>query len=147
MNIWILSSDKKINLNHQVLVFVIMITFSFTIGAEEVYESVDKEGVVEFSDKPSSDADDVQVINVEEPNVANSVPSESIKSSMPASEIKTKTEQTPEQLEVIRQGTVYGDENRKEIRKERKEHIGDHREGVVQQPIHSQPVHKGARGK
>ena len=92
MNIWILSSEKKINLNHQVLVFVVMITFSFTIGAEEVYESVDKEGVVEFSDKPSSD--DAQVINVEEPNVANSVSTESIKSSTPATKNKTEQNRT-----------------------------------------------------
>jgi len=42
-----------------------MIAFSFTANAEHVYESTDDEGVVEFSDKPSSD--DAQVIDVEEP--------------------------------------------------------------------------------
>jgi len=150
MNIWILSSEKEINLNHQVLVFIVMITFSFTANAEQVYESTDDEGVVEFSDKPSSD--DAQVIDVEEPNTANSVSSESIKSSTPASATKTKAEQTPEQLEAIRQGTVDGDDNRREMRKERKEQKVEHREKVVRQPIdskpiRSQPVHKGVHGK
>ncbi len=60
------------NLNHQILIFAVMITVSFIVSAEKVYENTDKEGVVEFSDKPSSDA---QVIDVEKLNVADTLPS------------------------------------------------------------------------
>ena len=49
------------NLNHQILIFAVVITISFTADAEEVYESVDKKGVVEFSDKPSSGAQEIDV--------------------------------------------------------------------------------------
>ncbi len=129
------------NLNYQILSFVVMITVSFTVVAEQVYESVDKEGVVEFSDQPNSDA---QVIDVEKPNVADSLPEESIKASTSASvtKTKTKTEQAPEQLEVIHQGVaddydyVDGQERRREILKERKERMEGHKGEVVRQPVH-----------
>lgn len=133
------------NLNYQILSFVVMITVSFTVVAEQVYESVDKEGVVEFSDQPNSDA---QVIDVEKPNVADSLPEESVKASTSASVTKTttttttKTEQAPEQLEVIHQGVaddydyVDGQERRREMLKERKERMEGHKGGVVRQPVH-----------
>ena len=38
-----------------ILIFIVFI-FSFTLNAEKVYENTDEKGVVEFSDKPSSDA-------------------------------------------------------------------------------------------
>ena len=59
------------NLNHQILIFAVMITISLTADAEKVYESVDEKGVIEFSDKPSADA---QVKDVETPNVADPLP-------------------------------------------------------------------------
>jgi hypothetical protein len=43
-------------INSQILIFAVMITISFAVVAEEIYEKVDKEGVVEYSDMPSFDA-------------------------------------------------------------------------------------------
>jgi len=126
-----MSLEKKIYLNHQILVFVVMLTFSFTANAERVYESTDKEGVVEFSDKPSSGA---EVINVEKPNVADTLPAEHVEPSSSAS--ATNTEGAPadsEQLEVIHVGgDDYIDDD--ETRRERKERM-EHRKEVVRQPI------------
>lgn len=75
-----------------------MITISFTVVVEEIYEKVDKESVVEFSDKPSSDA---QVKELEKPNVADTLPVKHVEPSSSASATTTKIEQSPEPLEVI----------------------------------------------
>ena len=123
------------NLNHQILIFAVMITVSFIVSAEKVYESVDEEGVIEFSDKPSSDA---QVIDVEKPNVADTVPTEQVKPSSSAS--KTSTNEKPassEQPEIIHVGGdsyIDDDEKRRKMHREKKERMEDRKE-VVRQPV------------
>ncbi len=66
------------NYKHLVMVFTVIVTTSFTAGAQEVYKNVDEKGVVEFSDQPSPGAKAVDV----KPNV---VPFEPVKSSSPVS--------------------------------------------------------------
>lgn len=129
------------NLNHQILILAVMITVSFTADAEQVYESVDEKGVIEFSDKPSSA--DAQVIEVEEPNVAD-ILEESVEPSSSASTTTTTTEASPEPLEVIHQGTAdnYDDDDVRERRRENIERIKEHKGEVVQQP-----VRKGVKSK
>jgi len=128
----------KLIYQHQILILTVMITISFTVDAEKVYESVDKEGVVEFSDTPNSDA---QVKDLEKPNVADSLPAELDKPSSSAS--TTSIEEAPadsEQLEVIHIG---GSNYKKPIekREERKERMEDRKEFV------RQPVRKGVKSK
>lgn len=133
------------NLNHQILIFAAMITVSLTADAEKVYESVDEKGVIEFSDKPSADA---QVKDVETPNVADTLPVEHDEPSSSASVTTTKIEQTPEQLEVIHQGTADDYDNveeRVEKHEERKERIENIKEGVHQPS--QLPAHKGVHRK
>lgn len=122
------------NLNHQILIFTVMITISFTVDAEQVYESVDEKGVIEFSDKPSSA--DAQIIDVEEPNVAD-ILEESDEPSSSASTTTTTTEASPESLEVIHQGTADNyDDDVRERRREKIERIREHKGEVVRQPVH-----------
>lgn len=121
------------NLNHQILIFTVMITISFTVDAEQVYESVDEKGVIEFSDKPSSA--DAQIIDVEEPNVAD-ILEESVEPSSSASTTTTTTEASPESLEVIHQGTADNyDDDVRERRREKIERIREHKGEVVRQPV------------
>jgi len=119
-----------------------MSTISFAVVAEEIYEKVDKEGVVEFSDMPSSDA---QVIELEKPNVADTLPVERVEPSSPASVTKTKIEQSPEPLEIIHQGTADDIEERMEKREDIKERIENAKEGAHQPE--QLPAHKGVRRK
>ena len=133
------------NLNHQILTFVVMITASFTADAEKVYESVDEKGVIEFSDKPSADA---QVKDVETPNVADTLPVGHDEPSSPAPATTTKIEQTPEPLEVIHQGTADDYDNVEERvgkHEERKERIENVKEGAHQPS--QLPAHKGVHRK
>jgi len=91
--------------------------------------------VVEFSDKPSSGA---QVIDLEKPNVADTLPAELVGPSSSAS--ATSTEGAPadsEQLEVIHVGGdsyIDDDEKRRKMHRKRKERM-EHGEEVVRQPV------------
>lgn len=127
------------NLKHQILVFTTMIAVSFIANAEEVYEKVNKEGVAEFSDKPSSGA---HTIDVEKPNVANTLPAESTESSPSATVVRAEeTPEESEQLEVIHQGVAddYADEHerRREIKQRR-----ERSDRVVGKPVHKNVHHK-----
>ncbi len=125
------------NLIHQILIFAVMISISFTADAEEVYESVDKEGVVEFSDKPSSDAQEIDV----KPNVVDVAPVESVEPSSPASSTgaaKTAADSVQSEAILEREADEYYDdyEKRREIHREQQEEQVEHREEVVRQPAH-----------
>jgi hypothetical protein len=119
------------NYNHRLMIFAAMIAITCTAGAQEVYENVDQQGVVEFSDQPSSGAREIDV----RPNVVDVAPVDPVTSSpsVPA----TGAAQAPAgkvQPEVIREGVTgdnYGEsENRREIRREAGReavHKGGHR--------------------
>ena len=49
---------------------VIILTFSFTAAASDVYKRVNEDGIVEFSDRPTPDADKIDV----KPNVVETNP-------------------------------------------------------------------------
>jgi hypothetical protein len=107
------------NYNHHIMIFTAIITTSFAAGAQEVYESVDQQGVVEFSDQATAGAKEVDV----RPNVVDVAPVAPVDPSQPA--YATGEAETPVggvQPEVIREGVAgdyYGDdENRAEIYQE-----------------------------
>ena len=52
------------------LALVLMLACSLTAAASDIYKSVDADGVVEFSDRPSSDAEKIEV----QPNVIQTAP-------------------------------------------------------------------------
>ncbi len=51
-----------------ILAFVLFLTCSFTAAASDIYKRVNEDGVVEYSDRPSSDGDKADKIEVR-PNV------------------------------------------------------------------------------
>jgi hypothetical protein len=117
------------------MILTATITASATIGAQEVYENVDRQGVVEFSDRPSPGAKEIDV----KPNVVDIAPVKPIEPSRPTS--PTGASKAPAgrvQPEVIRQDTAgdYYDDygNRRKIRRERQERT-ERGEKAVQQPI------------
>lgn len=138
------------NSNHHILIFTAIITTSFAVGAQEAYESVDQQGVVEFSDQPTAGAKEIDI----RPNVVDVVP---LDQSQPASSTTGAAEKPAGsvQPEVVREGVdngyndYYGDdENPGDASRERGERVG--RGGdAVQQPARKEPghgtVHEGAR--
>ena len=132
------------NYNHHIMIFTAIITISFAAGAQEVYESVDQQGVVEFSDQPTAGAKEVDV----RPNVVDVAPVAPVDLSQPA--YATGDAETPAgsvQPDVIREGVAddyYGDdENRGEMYQESEERGRD----AVRQPVRegtgSETVHEG----
>ena len=122
------------NLNR--MIFAVMITASFSAGAQGVYENVDQQGVVEFSDQASPGALQIDV----RPNVVNVAP---VNSAPPAS--VPGAAETPAgsmQPEVIREGAggdYYGDEvNRREVRREYRERMDPGRD-IARQPARGEP--------
>ena len=131
------------NYKHHIMVFTAIITVSFAAGAQEVYESVDKQGVVEFSDQHAAGAKAIDI----RPNVVNVAPVD-IDTSQPASATgDAKTPAGSVQTEVVREGVAddyHGnDESRREMHQQSKEQHKD----VVRQPLRketsSATVHEG----
>ena len=90
-----------------------MISVSFTAAAQEVYKSVNEDGVVEYSDMPKQDAQEIEV----HPNVVEVTPE---KSAAPAPEAPpTSREETAEPVE---QSVEAHDVDRREREKQRVEH-------------------------
>ena len=136
------------NCNHRIMIFTAMLTISFAAGAQEVYESVDQQGVVEFSDQPAAGAREVEV----SPNVVDVAPVAPVELSQPtaaAGEVEIPAGSM--QPEVIREGVAgdyyVDDENRREMNRDRGERV-EPVEGAVQQPARretgSEAVHEGA---
>jgi hypothetical protein len=133
------------NCSHQIMILVAMITTSFSAAAQEVYESVDQQGVVEFSDQPGAGAREVDV----RPNVVDVAPVPPVETSPPAS--TTGAVEAPGgsvQPEVIHEGVAgdyYGDnEKRREMYREHQE---TPERGAEAQPVRKETgreaVHKG----
>jgi hypothetical protein len=132
---------------HSIMILVPMISTCFAAFAQEVYENVDKQGVVEFSDQPGPDAKPVDV----RPNVVDVVPVKPMKASPPAS--PTGAAKAPadnvQPLEIQRGvSTNYDDE--REARRKRELRM-DRSGEAVQKPGHKvvgKPAgHKGAHRK
>jgi hypothetical protein len=134
------------------MIFTAMITISFAAAAQDVYESVDQQGVVEFGDQPTAGA---RVIDVA-PNVVDVAPPAPVELSQPAH--ATGEEEVPggnEQTEVIREGVAgdyyVDDENRRDMNRER-EGVVEPGEAAVHQPVRNdagpeaghETVHEGA---
>jgi len=129
---------------HIIVILAAMITTSFTAGAQEVYKNVDQQGVVEFSDQPSSGAKAVDV----RPNVVDVAPVKSIEPS--PSESTSGAAKAPAigaQPEVIQEG-VTGDYYAGRERRSKREKRLERREETVRQPVRKElgreAVHKGA---
>lgn len=130
--------------NHHIMMLAATITTSFTTGAQEIYENVDKQGVVEFSDQPSSGAKAVDV----RPNVVEVAPVKSIEPSPPASPNRAAEAPVDSvQPQVIQEG-VAGDYYDGRERSPEREKRMERREEAVQQPVRKElgreAVHQGA---
>ena len=105
------------------IVFAALITISFAVGADEVYENVDSQGQVEFSDIPSPGAKAIDI----SPNVLDVVPAKPMAPSAPAPAKAADAptagelpEAVPEYVDSGYQGDVG---NRRETRQAIKERI------------------------
>jgi hypothetical protein len=117
-----------------ILMVLAMAAVSFTAGAQEVYKSVGENGVIEFSDTPTPEA---QVIEVD-PNVVDVTPVKSVDRSREASATAPEVAAEPgPQPEV-----VYQDDNR--IREDRMKVRKAHDE-ASEHPVHAAPVNRGGR--
>ena len=104
------------------ITFLAIIAASFTATAQNIYENVDHDGTVEFSDQSSPGA---KKVNISPDNVIDVVPVKPIESSPPES--TNKTPETNVQPEVIQEGggTYYdNDKNRRQVRREHEEQTG-----------------------
>ena len=103
------------NNTHRIMICTAMLAGSFTAGAQPVYESVDQQGVVEFSDEPSTGAKEIDV----RPNVVDVAPAPPLQPSLPAA--TTGAQQAPAggvQPEVVHEDAdadveYYGDYERR----------------------------------
>ncbi len=133
------------------VIFFASLFISMNIAAadEEIYEAVDKDGKVEFSDKPTAGA---QVIEVK-PNV---VQIEGVDTDEPSSQVaKPKTAGTTTstmEQETIRQGVIGDERRRRELAEEkrrktvRKESAGTTEHVGTDQAVKKR-VHRSHRGK
>jgi hypothetical protein len=97
------------------LLLSILVTASFGALAAEVYKTVDENGNIVFSDKPSADAETIKV----QPNVVDvNIP----KMPEPAVQEKPRTQTSTQSREVeqemIGYGTAHGDNVRRRVRTE-----------------------------
>lgn len=131
------------NFQRKISAFVIILMISFTVNAEEVYERTNSQGVVEFSDRPTPDAEVVDV----KPNVVEVVQPEP---GEPRPE--TPKPASREQVRVIdegveRKGTnsnYYDDDVRRREDRVRREHLKNREKRETNVP---RKQHKGgARG-
>jgi len=133
--------------NH-VMIFAIMVAASFMVSAEEVYQSKDKQGNVEFSDQSSPGA---KVIEVKKPTIVHLEPGKPAEQDPAPKAAKKPT--APDQPEVVYGGDNYDDDEnrnrlgREEQERERKDERQEHREGqsnTGQQAVHKEGVKRGA---
>ena len=127
------------NYRQQIMIFTAIIASSFAAGAQEVYESVDQQGVVEFSDQPGSGAKEIDI----RPNVVDVAPVKSVEPSSSAS--ATGAAVAPGggvQPEVPQEGVAdeyYGDYvNRRELPREPEQQM-ERREETVRPPVSREP--------
>jgi tartrate dehydratase beta subunit/fumarate hydratase class I family protein len=118
------------------LITGVMIVISFTAAAQEIYKTVNEDGVVEYSDMPAPEAKEIEV----DPNVVSVTPR---KSSAPTSDVspsegKEAPELTQESDEVYESDDLVRD---RDLAKKRA--IENNNQGA-ERPVHRGPVKKGA---
>jgi hypothetical protein len=127
------------------LIALAMAAVSFTAGAQEIYKSVDEDGVVEYSDMPSEGA---QAISVD-PNVVDVTPENRAGASREAAAgmregAAESARQPREDLE-----DDDGVDRRQREKMEAKERAGgikeEQREGGAQRPANGGGVNRGTR--
>jgi len=94
-------------MKHSNYLLAFIATFSFTLltEANEIYESKNKKGGIEFTDQPSPGA---EVVNIQEPNIADAV--DSPKPAQDKPEIKKTTKRSEPPKPEISYQDVAGDE-------------------------------------
>jgi hypothetical protein len=118
------------------LLFLALAVVSLTITAEEVYKSVDENGVVSFSDTPTPAA---QVIEVT-PNVVDVTPVSPVARSPEANSSASEPEVAAESAPQIEE--VYTDDNRNPREAAVR---GEIHNDASPQPVHAEPAHNGGR--
>ena len=133
------------NCKHRITIFAAIMTTSFTASAQEVFEKVDPQGGVEFSDQPSPGAKAIDV----KPNVVNVTPVKPIQPTAPASSAGGKgtpaSSAQPEEIRDVGTSNIYDDDEKRENLKERHEELKD-REKPVQLPANKGAGKKAVRG-
>jgi len=79
---------KGPNMKYRNYLLAFMTTFTLMAEAKEIYESKNKQGEVKFTDQPSPDA---EVVNIQEPNIADAVDSKKSTRDKPKTKQKTKS--------------------------------------------------------
>ena len=135
------------NSKQHTMVLAALIIVSFAAGAAEVYENVDSQGRVEFSDKPSSGAKTIDI----SPNVVDVVPVKPMAPSAPAPARAADTptagelpEAVPEYVDSGYQGEAGNRREKRQAIKERIEQGGRPVTLPAQQRPGNAPVHGGA---
>jgi hypothetical protein len=78
------------------LMVLVMATVSFAAGAQEIYKTVNEDGVVEYSDTPSPQAQEIEV----KPNVVETNPEKYVAPAPEAPPAKPEESAEPEQESV-----------------------------------------------
>jgi hypothetical protein len=130
------------------LMVLAMAAVSFAAGAQEIYKTVNEDGVVEYSDTPSPKAEVIEV----NPNVVETNPQKTVASDPVAEAPPVKREEggqseelsddvndvndvnDVDRLERAKRGAVVGEEKRENR---------EAREGVVDGPAHEGRVKRG----
>jgi hypothetical protein len=124
------------------LMVLAMTAVSFTAGAQEIYKTINEDGVVEYSDTPSPKAEVIEV----NPNVVETNPQKPVASDPVAEAPPVKREEggqseelsgdvnDVDRLERAKRGAVVGEEKRENR---------EAREGVVDGPAHEGRVKRG----
>ena len=118
------------------LLFLALAAVSLTTAAEEVYKSVDENGVVSFSDTPTPAAQEFEVT----PNVTEVTPVSSAARSPEAASSASEPEVAAESAPPTEE--VYADDNRNPREAAARREI--HNEAPAQ-PVHAEPAHSGRR--
>ena len=132
---------------HSIMILAPMICTCFAAYAQEVYENVDRQGVVEFSDQPSPDAKPVDV----RPNVVDVAPVKPMEASPPASPTGPAKAPAATVQPLEMQNNVSTDYNDEREARRKRERLMDGNGEAVQEParkVLGDPAgHKGAHRK
>ena len=118
------------------LITGVMISISFTVAAQEIYKTVNEDGVVEYSDMPAPEAKEIEV----DPNVVSVTPR---KPAAPTSDVSPSGGKEASEL-AQQPDEVYESDNLVRDRDlEKKRAIENNNQGA-ERPVHKDPVKKGA---
>jgi hypothetical protein len=113
------------------LMVLVMATVSFAAGAQEIYKTVNEDGVVEYSDTPSPQAQEIEV----KPNVVETNPEKYVAPAPEAPPAKPEESAEPEQ-ESVEVNDVDRLEREKRRAAEHEAAEGSAHEGQVEAEAH-----------